>query len=200
MDSKWTPRLATIKRKASELSTLCGVEVALVYYDDHDNLHTWPEDHHALKQTLTRYNTLTQQRKQRNQKKPRQNKKQRHNTLDDDVKAAVKSSSTITAPTPDDENLLAESSSKNASRFGKTTLNLIDFVGVDRSQQSGSSSYEKPTLKFIDFLGVDRSSQADTRDSSSTHGTTITSDQDSGVMLPEKDAGDIVSRVPTSRN
>ncbi|KAJ4827767.1 hypothetical protein Tsubulata_020868 [Turnera subulata] len=201
MDCRWTPRIATIKRKAEALSTLCGVDVGLVYYDDHGNLHTWPEDHHALKQTLTRYNALIQQRKQRrNQKKCGQNnKKRRRNTTlddDDDVKAAAKASSTSAATTPDENDLLAECSSEDGSRFGKTTLNLIDFVGVDRSQLPGSSSYGEPTLKLIDFLGVEGSSQANTRDSSSdvtTQGSTITS-QDSCVMLPEEGGGDIVSR------
>ncbi|KAJ4850223.1 hypothetical protein Tsubulata_033545 [Turnera subulata] len=48
-------RMGTIKKKAQELATLCGVDLAVVCYDANGNLQTWPRDQETVKKTLIKY-------------------------------------------------------------------------------------------------------------------------------------------------
>ncbi|KAH7522681.1 hypothetical protein FEM48_Zijuj07G0164400 [Ziziphus jujuba var. spinosa] len=53
-------RKRTLKKKASELSTLCGAEVCMVFMDANGNLEVWPEDADKAYATFIKYNNITQ--------------------------------------------------------------------------------------------------------------------------------------------
>ncbi|KAJ4833519.1 hypothetical protein Tsubulata_030052 [Turnera subulata] len=113
-DSDTKNRLNTIKKKASELATLCGVDVGVVYYDGEGNVDTWPEDQDRVKNILLRYNNSkqrTRQQKPRGSVEEVEMKKKKKNN--NNVKALEKNNS----------------DSNDGSR--KTTMKLIDVVGED---------------------------------------------------------------------
>ncbi|CAI0441958.1 unnamed protein product [Linum tenue] len=48
-------RRRTLKKKAEELSTLCGIDVAYVCFDPNGRVDTWPEDPNRVKDIVLRY-------------------------------------------------------------------------------------------------------------------------------------------------
>ncbi|CAN1135116.1 Agamous-like MADS-box protein AGL103 [Linum perenne] len=48
-------RRRTLKNKAAELSTLCGIDVAYVCFEPNGRLDLWPEDHNKVNDIILRY-------------------------------------------------------------------------------------------------------------------------------------------------
>ncbi|CAN8269083.1 unnamed protein product [Cochlearia groenlandica] len=55
-----TRRAVTVFKKASELSTLCGIDVCVIYYDSNGELKTWPKDRNKVKDMALKYMSLNE--------------------------------------------------------------------------------------------------------------------------------------------
>ncbi|CAN0926485.1 Agamous-like MADS-box protein AGL103 [Linum grandiflorum] len=51
-------RRSTLKKKASELSVLCDIDVAYVCFEPNGRVHTWPEDPNRVKDIILKYNRM----------------------------------------------------------------------------------------------------------------------------------------------
>ncbi|CAL1386687.1 unnamed protein product [Linum trigynum] len=56
-------RRRTLKKKAEELSTLCGIDVAYVCFDPNGRVDTWPEDPNRVKDIVLRYREVKSKEK-----------------------------------------------------------------------------------------------------------------------------------------
>ncbi|CAL1373813.1 unnamed protein product [Linum trigynum] len=138
-------RRRTLKKKAEELSTLCGIDVAYVRFDHNGRVDTWPEDPNKVKSIILKYREVNSNEKLSAGGSP---------ASSDGCSREIRGTPETNRDLKPDEELLASHRSVE-EKLEKVRRRIMNLEGNEKSRKKRRRRiYDLQTLNLIDSVGL----------------------------------------------
>ncbi|CAI0410299.1 unnamed protein product [Linum tenue] len=139
-------RRRTLKKKAEELSTLCGIDVAYVRFDHNGRVDTWPEDPNKVKSIILKYREVKSDEKPSAGVSPA--------SSDGEIRGAAETNRELKLDGFSEEELLG-SHRLVEEKLEKVRRRIANLEGNEKSRKKKRRrNYDLQTLNLIDLVGL----------------------------------------------